>query len=55
MSPSVVVIVPLDIVIPVPPVKWALTSLALGPVYVSVPPLYAKLPSPPASLTVSAA
>ena len=40
------------IAIPEPPVKWALTSLALGPVYVNVPvvALYANDPSPPASV-----
>jgi hypothetical protein len=37
--------------------KCALVSAALGPVYVitPVPELYAKLPSPPASVTVNAA
>jgi len=46
--------VPLEMSIPVPPVKWALTSLALGPVYVITPDvlLYANEPSPPESDTV---
>ena len=49
--------VPLDISIPVPPEKCALTSEALGPVYVNTPVvlLYAKLPSPPASVTLKSA
>lgn len=49
-------ILPLDILIPVPALKWALTSLALGPVYVNAPDvlLYVKLPSPPASVTETA-
>ena len=40
------------IAIPEPPLKCALTSLALGPVYVNVPvvALYANDPSPPASV-----
>ena len=44
---------PEDIVTPVPAEKCALTSAALGPVYVitPVPLLYANEPSPPASVT----
>ena len=49
-------IVPLDMLIPVPPPKCALTSAALGPVYVITPVelLYANEPSPPASETLTA-
>ena len=49
-------IVPLEIEIPVPPLKCALTSLALGPVYVITPDvlLYANEPSPPLSVTLMA-
>ena len=44
---------PFEIATPVPAEKCARTSLALGPVYVITPVelLYAKLPSPPASVT----
>ena len=40
-------------VIPVLPLRWALTSEALGPVYVNtpVPESYANDPSPPESVT----
>ena len=34
--------------------KCALTSLALGPVYVNVLPAYVNEPSPPASVTFNA-
>ena len=47
-------IAPLLNVIPVLPLKCALTSAALGPVYVNVLPEYVKLPSPPASVTFNA-
>ena len=44
---------PSVIVTPVPPVKCALVSVALGPVYVITPVelLYANEPSPPESVT----
>ena len=46
--------VPDDMSIPSPALKCALTSLALGPTYVITPVLllYAKLPSPPLSVTL---
>ena len=43
--------VPLSYVKPAPALRCALTSAALGPVYVNVLPEYARLPSPPASTT----
>ena len=48
-----ILICPEDSVTPVPPEKCALTSEALGPVYVITPVevLYANEPSPPASVT----
>ena len=50
-------IAPELISIPVLPLICALTSAALGPVYVNTPVvlLYAKLPSPPASVTLKSA
>ena len=47
---------PEDIVTPVPAVMCALTSEALGPVYVNTPvdELYANEPSPPLSVTETA-
>ena len=57
VSVIVVAITPLVIVMPVPALKCALTSVALGPVYVNTPVvlLYDKLPSPPESVTLTAA
>ena len=49
---SSVLITPELISIPVPPLKCALTSEALGPVYVISPELYVRLPSPPESVTL---
>ena len=51
---SVILIVPDEKVIPVPPVKCKYTSDALGPVYVNTPDtlLYANDPSPPVSVTL---
>ena len=53
---SVILIAPLLKVIPVLPLKCALVSEALGPVYVITPvePLYANEPSPPLSVTETA-
>ena len=52
-----ILIWPFEIVTPVPADIWALTSAALGPVYVITPllELYANEPSPPESVTDIAA